>query len=68
MELHVPEQNVDTMVPRKRWFSLQSPIGVIGGFAALVEVALILATVFVEGGACWALVLFAECAFVHVST
>lgn len=64
----MPEQNVDAMVPRKEWFSLQSPIGVIGGFAALVEIALILATIFVEGGARWALILFAAVAFIYVST
>lgn len=56
------------IVPRKQWFGLDSPIGVIGAFAALVEVALILASIFVDGNARWALIIFAAGVFIYVST
>jgi hypothetical protein len=57
-----------SIAPRKQWFGLDSPIGVIGAFAALVEVALILATIFVDGNARWALIIFAAGVFIYVST
>ena len=39
-----------TLSPRKEWFSLASPIGVIGGFTALSEIAMVIAAVQTEGG------------------
>ncbi len=60
------EQESGSITPRKEWFTLQSPIGVIGRFAAIVQVAIILAAIFVDGPARWALIIFAAAAFFYV--
>lgn len=55
------------MSPRSDWFRLNSPIGVIGAFAALVEIALIAASAFADGVYQWALIIFAAAAFFFIS-
>ena len=45
--------------PRTQWFDLKSPIGVIGAFAALVEVALILSSIWADGGFRWGVLIAA---------
>jgi hypothetical protein len=62
------EQDSRSITPRHEWFHLQSPIGVIGGFAAIVEVAIIFAAIFVDGPARWALIIFAAAAFFYMSS
>jgi hypothetical protein len=54
---------------RNQWFGLGSPIGVIGSFAALVEVALIIAAIFVTDiPARWGLIVFAAVGFFYISS
>ena len=49
----------DTLSPRKEWFTLASPIGVVGGFTALSEIAMVIAAVQTEGGIQFLMTLFA---------
>jgi hypothetical protein len=61
-------QSIQDITSRKEWFGLSSPIGVIGAFAALVEVALILGSIFVEGNFRWAMLGFAFLAFAYITS
>lgn len=60
-------QEPTLLSPRKDWFTLQSPIAVIGAFTAIVEVALIVSSIFVQDHARWALIIFAFLAFFFVA-
>jgi hypothetical protein len=58
-----------TLAPRSQWFSISTPIGLIGGFTAIVEVALILTTIFIaDTNFRWGLFVFAVVAFFYVSS
>ena len=51
-----PEQAAGApLAPRKEWFTLASPLGVIGAFAALVEVAMIIGVIFAVVDIRWAM-------------
>lgn len=53
---------------RSAWFGLANPIGVIGGFAGLAEVAIVAAVTRTENGQQWALIVLAAAVFFYVAT
>src|SRR5688572_3970657 len=69
MSDNVPDQSPRSQIaPRKEFFGLRNPLALIGGFTALVEVALILGAIRVDDVPLrWAMWAFAVAAFFFVS-